>query len=205
MSDLKATLRPAVVSLLAATVLLGLVYPMCMTGISAVVFPHQANGSLIEDHGKIVGSELVGQPFDEPKYFWSRPSALTAYDATTSSGTNAGVTGYDKAGKLTFNPALVDAVKDRIKALHEADPGNTAPVPVDLITASSSGLDPHISPAAAYYQLGRVARARGVQESAVRALVDDHIEERTFGLLGERRVNVLLLNRDLDTKLGGTR
>jgi len=203
MKDIIATIRPALVSLLVFTVLLGVVYPVVIGGIGALVFPDQAKGSLIRDaSGKVVGSELIGQPFDNPAYFWSRPTA-TGGNAMTSSGVNAGPTGFvDKAGKLGPNPALVDAVKARVQALHDADPQNTAPVPVDLVTASSSGLDPHISPAAAYYQLGRVARLRGVAESELRALVDAHVEERTLGVLGERRVNVLLLDRALDARFG---
>lgn len=204
MKELVAAIRPAVVSILVFTGLLGIVYPLLIGGISAAVFPDQAKGSIIRDlAGKAIGSSLVGQPFDEPAYVWSRPSALTAYDAMTSSGTNAGPSGFiDESGTLGPNPALVDAVKARIQALRDADPGNTAKVPVDLVTASSSGLDPHISPAAAYYQLGRVARARGVSESRLRELVDAHVEDRTLGVLGESRVNVLLLNLALDATLG---
>jgi K+-transporting ATPase ATPase C chain len=204
MKELVAVVRPAVISILAFTGLLGIIYPLLIGGISALVFPEQANGSLIRDRaGKVVGSKLVGQPFDEPAYFWSRPSALGAYDAMTSSGTNAGPSGFvDKSGTLGPNPALVDAAKARIQALRETDPDNTAQVPVDLVTASSSGLDPHISPAAAYYQVGRVARTRGVSEAQIRDLVDAHVEERTLGVLGERRVNVLLLNLALDAELG---
>ncbi|HWU89093.1 MAG TPA: potassium-transporting ATPase subunit KdpC, partial [Kofleriaceae bacterium] len=178
MKDFISTLRPAVTSLLVFTVLLGLVYPFVIGGISAVAFPHQARGSLIRDaSGKVVGSELIGQAFDRPAYFWSRPTAVAAGSAMTSSGTNTGPSGFvDKAGTLGPNPALVDAVKGRIQALRGADPGNTAVVPVDLVTASGSGLDPHITPAAAYYQVGRVARARGVSEAQVQELVDQHVE-----------------------------
>jgi K+-transporting ATPase ATPase C chain len=204
MKDFIAAIRPAVVSILVFTGLLGIVYPLLIGGISAVAFPDQANGSLIRDpSGKVVGSELVGQPFDHPAYFWSRLSATGAYNAMASTGTNAGPSGFvDKAGTLGPNPALVDAVKARIQALRDADPGNTAQVPVDLVTASGSGLDPHITPAAAYYQLARVARLRGVPEAQVRELVEQAIEARTLFLLGEPRVNVLLLNRALDEKLG---
>jgi K+-transporting ATPase ATPase C chain len=199
-----AAIRPAVVSLLVFTGLLGIVYPLLIGGISAVAFPDQANGSLIRDpSGKVVGSELVGQPFDDPAYFWSRPSAVGPYNAMTSGGTNAGPSGFvDKAGTLGPNPALVDAAKARIQALRDADPGNTAKVPVDLVTASGSGLDPHITPAAAFYQLARVARVRGVPEAQVRELVEGAIEDRTLFVLGEPRVNVLMLNRALDAKLG---
>lgn len=203
MKEFVSTIRPAIVSLLVFTGLLGIGYPLLVGGVAAVAFPHQATGSLIEDHGTVVGSELVGQPFDNPAYFWSRPTAVAAYQAMNSSGTNLGASGFvDKHGSLGPNPALVDAAAARIKELRDADPGNTAQVPVDLVTASASGLDPHISPAGAYYQVGRVARARGIPEIKVRELVDQRIEERTFGLLGERRVNVLLLNRALDAQLG---
>jgi K+-transporting ATPase ATPase C chain len=203
MKEFIAAIRPAVVSILVFTGLLGIVYPLLIGGISAVAFPDQAKGSLIQDRsGKVVGSELVGQPFDNPAYFWSRLSAVS-YNATTSSGTNAGPSGFvDKSGTLGRNPALVDAAKARIQALREADPGNTAKVPVDLVTASSSGLDPHITPAAAFYQVGRVARVRGVPEPQVRELVEQTIEDRTLFLLGEPRVNVLKLNLALDAKLG---
>src|SRR5262249_11979813 len=153
----------------------------------------QAKGSLIRDQrGTVVGSELIGQPFDNPAYFWSRPTAVPAYQAMTSSGTNTGPSGFiDKTGTIGPNPALVDAVKTRIQALRDADPVTPAKVPVDLVTASSSGLDPHITPAAAYYQLRRVARARSVPEAQIRELVEQHVEDRTLGVLGERRVNVL--------------
>lgn len=207
MKDLVSAVRPAVVSLLVFTGLFGLVYPLLIGGLGALAFPDQANGSLVRDRsGKVVGSELVGQPFDHPAYFWSRPTAVAAGTAMTSSGTNAGASGFvDQAGTLGGNPALVDAVKGRIQALRDADPGNTAKVPIDLVTASSSGLDPHITPAAAHYQVGRVARARGVPEAQLRELVARRIEERTLGVLGERRVNVLLLNLALDAQLGPPR
>jgi K+-transporting ATPase ATPase C chain len=193
MKDLVATIRPAIVSLLVFTGLVGLAYPLLIGGVAAVAFPDQAKGSLIRDQaGRVVGSELVGQPFDDPASFWSRPTAVAAYQAMTSSGTNQG----------PLHPDLAKAVRDRVKALRDADPGNTAAVPVDLVTASASGLDPHITPAAAYYQVRRVARARGLPEAQLRELVDEHVEERTLGLLGEPRVNVLRLNLALDARLG---
>jgi K+-transporting ATPase ATPase C chain len=179
-------LRTALVALLAFTVLTGIAYPLVVLGIAQVAFPHQANGSLYADRH---GSELLGQPFTQPRYFWSRPSALTpAYGATNSTATNFGES----------NAALHDAVRDRVAALRAADPGNTAPVPIDLVTASASGLDPHISPEAAYYQAGRVARARGLVVADVEALIAAHVEPRTLGFLGEPRVNVVAINRALD-------
>ncbi len=185
-------LRAALVSLGLLTLLTGLVYPLVVTGLAQVIFPRQANGSLIVRDRKAVGSELIGQPFDDPKYFWGRPSATSPYpyNAGSSSGSNLGPT----------NPDLEKAVKERVEVLRAADPGNTAPVPVDLVTASASGLDPHISPAAALYQVRRVARARGLDEGAVRQLVERHTEDRTFGILGEPRVNVLALNLALDAQ-----
>jgi len=183
-------LRPACTLLLMLTLLTGLAYPLAVTSLAKILFPRQANGSLIVHDGKIVGSELIGQPFEAPKYFWSRPSATTPfpYNAAASSGSNLGPT----------NPALVDAVKARVAALQAADPGNNRPVPVDLVTASGSGLDPHISPAAAEYQIARVARARGLSEAAVRQVVAQSTEGRQWGFLGERRVNVLNVNLALD-------
>jgi len=201
---MKEILRPAIVSLLAFTVLCGLVYPLVMDGIAAVAFPRQATGSLIHDKdGHVVGSALIGQPFDNPAYFWSRLTAEANYDASNSVGTNLGPSSFivDK-GHLGPNQTLARSAEDRIDALRAVDPGNTAPVPVDLVTSSASGLDPHISPAAAYYQVGRVARLRGQPEDAVRVLVEDHVEDRTLGILGEPRVNVLLLNRALDERFG---
>jgi K+-transporting ATPase ATPase C chain len=189
-AGLASLVRPAAMLLLVFTLLTGLVYPLLITGAAQVLFPSQANGSLIHEGGKVVGSELIGQPFGSPRYFWSRPSATApyAYNGAASTGTNLG----------PLNPAFKDAVAARVKALHEADPGNTAKIPVDLVTASGSGLDPHISPAAAYYQVGRVARERGLAPEDLRKLVEQHVEGRTFGVLGEPRVNVLLLNRALD-------
>jgi potassium-transporting ATPase KdpC subunit len=185
-----AHLRTALVLLALLTLVTGVGYPILVTAIAQVVFPHQANGSLIVKDGKAVGSSLIGQPFDDPRYFWSRPSATTPFadNAGSSSGSNLSPT----------NPDLVKTVQGRVDALRAADPGNTAPVPVDLVTASGSGLDPHISPAAALYQVGRVAKARKVDEAAVRRLVEAHTEGRWLGLLGEPRVNVLELNLALD-------
>jgi K+-transporting ATPase ATPase C chain len=181
---------PALRMLVVLSILTGVVYPLLVTGIAQLAFPNAANGSLIESGGKQVGSTLIGQPFDDPKYFWSRPSATSPqpYNGASSSGSNQG----------PRNPALADAVKDRIKALRDADPDNKAAVPVDLVTASGSGLDPDISVAAAEYQLHRVAKARGIPEDKVRALVGESTLARTFGLLGEPRVNVLALNLALD-------
>ncbi|WP_447863393.1 potassium-transporting ATPase subunit KdpC [Nitrospira calida] len=183
-------LRPALMTLLLLTMLMGLLYPLAITGIAQTLFPHQANGSLIVQNGRVVGSSLIGQPFDDPKYFWSRPSATSPfpYNAAASSGWNLGPT----------NPALMKAVQDRIAVLKDADPDNPAPVPIDLVTTSGSGLDPHISPAAAEYQIRRVARARGMDEAAVRRLVARHTQGRQLGFLGEPRVNVLELNLALD-------
>jgi K+-transporting ATPase ATPase C chain len=170
--------------------LTGVIYPLLVTGIAKLAFSRAADGSLIVADGKTLGSDLIGQPFDDPKYFWSRPSATSPqpYNAMASSGSNQG----------PRNPALADAVKDRIKALRDADPGNTTAVPVDLITASGSGLDPHISVAAAEYQLSRVAKARRLTEEQVRGLLNANTEGRTLGMLGEPRVNVLKLNIALD-------
>ncbi|HZM43672.1 MAG TPA: potassium-transporting ATPase subunit KdpC [Burkholderiales bacterium] len=185
-----AQLRPAFTMLVIMTLVTGAIYPLVITGIAQVAMPRQANGSLIERNGKPVGSELIGQPFSDPKYFWSRASGTGPfpYNAGASSGTNQGPT----------NPALKEAVDGRVKALREADPANTAPVPVDLATASGSGLDPHISPASAEYQVSRVAKSRNLEPQKVRALVAEATEDRQLGFLGEPRVNVLKLNLALD-------
>jgi K+-transporting ATPase ATPase C chain len=183
-------IRQALMTLLVFTVLTGLVYPLVVTGIAQLVFPAQANGSLIVQNGQTLGSKLIGQPFDNPKYFWGRLSATGPYpyNAAASSGSNFGPT----------NPALLDAVNARIAALKTADPSNTQPIPVDLVTSSGSGLDPDISVAAALYQLPRVSKARGLSESAVRTLVDKYTRGRQLGFLGEPRVNFLELNLALD-------
>ncbi len=183
-------IRPAIMSMVALTLLTGAIYPVVVTGISTVVFPDQAEGSLITRGDSALGSELIGQSFTAPRYFWSRPSATgpVPYNGAGSSGSNLGPT----------NPAQLDAVKARVAALKAADPGNTGPVPIDLVTASGSGLDPHISPAAAAYQVPRVARLRGLPEDSVRALVRRFTAGRQFGILGEPRVTVLPLNLALD-------
>ena len=183
-------LRPAIVLFALLAVITGLIYPFVITGVAQAVFPQQANGSLIYRNGQPVGSALIGQSFDDPKYFWGRLSATSPYpyNAAASSGSNYG----------PLSSALTDAAEARIAALKVADPGNTTPIPVDLVTASASGLDPHISPAAALYQVPRVARARGLSEDQVRALVGQFTKGRQFGLLGEPRVNVLELNLALE-------
>ena len=188
---MRTQFRPALVSLVALTLITGLLYPLVITGLAQVLFPRQANGSLILIDGKPVGSSVIGQPFDAPKYFWGRPSATSPYpyNAAASSGSNLGPT----------NDALIRAVQARIDALKAADPDNPLPLPVDLVTASGSGLDPHISPAAAEYQIRRIARVRGLDETDVRRLVAQHSEGRQLGVLGEPRVNVLTLNLALDT------
>ena len=189
-SMIRKQVKPALVILLLLTLVTGIIYPLLVTGLSQLVFPYQANGNLIEHDGKVVGSELIGQPFTSPGYFWGRPSATSPepYNAMSSSGSNLGPS----------NPVLIDAVKARVDALHAADPTNTLPIPVDLVTASGSGLDPDISVAAAYYQVPRVARARNLSEQDLNALVARHIEGRQFGIFGEPRVNVLSLNLALD-------
>ena len=183
-------LRSALMMFFILTILTGVAYPLAVTAIAQLLFPHQANGSLIYKDGKPIGSTLIGQPFDDPKYFWGRPSATAPfpYNAAASSGSNLGPT----------NPALIETVKMRVAALKAADPGNDTPVPVDLVTASGSGLDPHISSASAEYQVRRVARARGREEAFVRTLVSQHTEGREFGVLGEPRVTVLAVNLALD-------
>jgi potassium-transporting ATPase KdpC subunit len=193
---MRSQLHPALVALGIFTILTGLIYPLVVTGIAQVVFPWQANGSLIVRNGQPVGSALIGQPFDDPKYFWGRLSATSPVGYTAFNGDK--LTGSSGSNYGPLNPTLVEAAQARIKALQEADPGNTAPIPVDLVTASGSGLDPHMSPAATAYQVGRVARARGLSEDTVRQMVAQHTEGRTFGLLGEPRVNVLALNLALD-------
>ena len=189
-------LRTAFLMLLILTVITGVIYPVVVTGVAQVAFPHQANGSLIVIDGKTYGSELIGQQFDDPKYFWGRLSATgsfpyNAFNAETltgSSGSNYG----------PLNPALTEMVQARIDALKTADPDNILPIPVDLVTASGSGLDPHISIAAAQYQIHRVARARGLSDEAIQTLVNQYTEGRQFGFLGEPRVNFLALNLALD-------
>ena len=183
-------IRPALSLFVALTVVTGLAYPLVVTGVARAVFPAQAAGSLVQQGGQTVGSRLIGQGFVQPEHFWSRPSATapTPYNAANSGGANQG----------PLNPALVEAVQGRIAALKAADPGNTLPIPVDLVTTSASGLDPHISVAAALYQVGRVARVRHLGEDAVRQAVLRHTEQPLLGFLGEARVNVLALNLDLD-------
>ena len=183
-------LKPALLIFVFLTLITGALYPVLVTAIAKLAFKNEANGSLIERGGKTVGSRLIGQPFSDPKYFWGRPSA------TAPMPYNAGASGGSNQGPL--NPALEDAVKARIAALKAADPGNGAAIPVDLVTASGSGLDPHISPAAATYQVARVARVRGLAPEAVQQLVAAHTEGRQLGFLGEPRVNVLALNLALD-------
>jgi potassium-transporting ATPase KdpC subunit len=183
-------LRIAIITTALFTILTGLAYPLVVTGLGQLMFPARANGSLVTQNGKLVGSELIGQPFSDPKYFWGRPSATSPfpYNAAASSGSNYGPT----------NPALFDAVKGRIKQLRDADSANTQPIPVDLVTASGSGLDPDISVAAAQYQIARVARVRGLGMDKVQSLVEENTESRQLGFLGEPRVNVLRLNLALD-------
>jgi potassium-transporting ATPase KdpC subunit len=183
-------MRPAVSLLVLMTLLVGIVYPLVITGAAKAAFPHQAAGSLIYQDGKLIGSTLIGQSFSDPKYFWGRPSATTPqpYNGLASTGSNLG----------PLNPALLDAVKANVKALHDADPDNQQPIPVELVTASASGLDPDMSPAAAGYQAARVARARHLELAQVEALIKSHEHERLWGFIGERRINVLELNLALD-------
>lgn len=190
--DKSLVLRPALVLFTVLSLVTGLMYPLLVTGVAQAVFPHQANGSLVQRDGHNVGSELIGQAFSQPGHFWSRPSATgpMAYNAAASGGSNLGPS----------HPALADAVQARIAALRAADPGNTSPVPVDLVTTSASGLDPHISLAAARYQVARVARVRGLPAEQVNALVDQLTESAWLGFMGEARVNVLALNLALDAQ-----
>jgi potassium-transporting ATPase KdpC subunit len=187
---MSSQLRPAIVLLALLTLITGVAYPLVVTVVAQGAFPGKANGSLVVRGDDVVGSALIGQPFDHPKYFWGRLSATApfAYNAAASSGSNLG----------PLNPALTDAVKARVDALRAANPGNEGPIPVDLVTASGSGLDPHVSPAAARWQVPRVARVRGLDPAAVQALVEQHTEGRQWGFLGEARVNVLALNLALD-------
>ena len=187
---LRAQLRPAIVSFLLLTLITGIVYPLAVTGLAQAIFPHQASGSLMVRNGQVLGSALIGQPFDDPRYFWGRLSATSSfpYNAAASSGSNLG----------PLNADLVKAARARIDALRGGDPDNAMPIPVDLVTASGSGLDSHISVAAALYQIPRVARMRGLGEDQVRALVARFTEGRQLGILGEPRVNVLKLNLALD-------
>jgi K+-transporting ATPase ATPase C chain len=187
---MKSHLRIGIILFFLFTLLTGVVYPLVVTAISQIAFPHRANGSVVARDDQPIGSELIGQHFDDPRYFWGRPSATDKmpYNAASSGGSNLGPT----------NPDLLKTLKERIEAIREAHPDQTGPVPGDLVTASASGLDPHISPAAAEYQVRRVAQARGLDEERVRELVSEHTEWRTFGILGEPRVNVLKLNLALD-------
>lgn len=189
-SDNDPVWRPALVLFAMLSLVTGLLYPLFVTGVAQTVFPAQANGSLIQRNGQVIGSELIGQPFSQPGHFWSRPSATapTAYNASASGGSNLGPS----------SPALAEAVRARMEALRAADPGNSAPVPVDLVTASASGLDPHISLAAARYQVPRVARVRGLPPEAVNRLVDQHTQGAWLDFMGEPRVNVLALNLALE-------
>ncbi|MEP7244186.1 MAG: potassium-transporting ATPase subunit KdpC [Gammaproteobacteria bacterium] len=188
---MRLMLRPALVLLLAMTVLTGVLYPRAITGLANLLFVNQAGGSLVIRGGKAVGSRLIGQSFNDPRYFWGRPSATAPFpnNAAASGGSNQG----------PLSPALIDAVKARIQALQAVDPGRHGAVPVDLVTASASGLDPHLSVAGIEYQAARVARARGIPVTDVKALVSRHIEGRFLGMIGEPRVNVLALNLALDT------
>ena len=184
-----ALLRQTLLVFLALTLITGVGYPLLITVAAQIVFPHQANGSLIERDGKLIGCELIGQQFEDSQYFWGRPSATTpAYNAAASTGSNLGPT----------NPAQLDAVRGRVDAMRKVMPEQTGPVPVDLVTASGSGLDPHISPAAAEFQIERVAKARGIDTQTILELVAQHTQSRQLGILGEPRINVLQLNVALD-------
>lgn len=187
---MSALVRPAVSLFVLLSVITGLAYPGLVAGVAQLAFPHQANGSLIVQNGKTVGSALIGQNFTSPKYFWGRPSATAPmpYNAAASAGSNLG----------PLNPALTDAVRARAEALHAADPGNWQPIPIELLTASASGLDPHISPAAAEYQAARIARLRQIDITIVRQQIAGNTEGRDIGILGQPRVNVLKLNHALD-------
>lgn len=184
-------IRPAVFLLLMLTVLTGIIYPLCITGLAQLLLPHEANGSLIVREGHPAGSALIGQPFEDPRFFWGRPSATKPfpYNSAASAGSNLGPS----------NPELIKAIRSRIAALHAADPDNRRPIPVDLVTASGSGLDPHISPAAALYQVRRVAKTRGLEERVVLGRVKAHLRDRDFGIFGEAVVPVLELNMALET------
>jgi K+-transporting ATPase ATPase C chain len=187
---MRSEFRPALLSLILLTILTGAIYPAVVTGLAQLAFRHQAEGSLIRESGKPLGSELIGQPFDDSKYFWSRPSATSpAYNGAASGASNLG----------PMNPALTNSIKDRVAALRATDPSATGPVPIDLVTTSASGLDPHITPAAAAYQVNRVAQARSLSADRIRDLVAQYTEGRQLGFLGEARVNVLRLNLALDS------
>ena len=182
-------LKPAILLFILLSIILGLCYPLLMTGVGQVAMPNQANGSLIEKEGKLVGSALIGQPFDQPQYLWTRPSAAgDGYDATQSSGSNLG----------PLNPELATSVEAQVHKLKAADPQNQVPIPLDLVTMSGSGLDPHISPAAAQWQANRVARIRGIRVEQVQKAIDENTDSKQFNILGEPRVNVLAVNLALD-------
>jgi potassium-transporting ATPase KdpC subunit len=193
---MRSQLRPAITILVLLTVVTGVAYPLVVTGLAQLLFPDRAQGSLIMQDGQAVGSELIGQSFDDPAYFWGRLSATGTFPYNAFNAENLTASAGSNYGPL--NPALLEAVQARVDALRAADPGNTDPIPVDLVTASGSGLDPHISPAAALYQVPRVARARGLSQDVVRELVAQHAAGRQFGFLGEPTVNVLELNLALD-------
>jgi potassium-transporting ATPase KdpC subunit len=196
MQTITSQFRPALVALVILTLITGVIYPLLVTGVAQVVFPAQANGSLIVENGQVRGSALIGQPFDGPEYFWGRLSATGTHPYNAFNGASLSASSGSNYGPL--NPALAEAVQARIAALQAADPQATLPVPADLVTASGSGLDPHISPAAAEYQVRRVAQARGISEEQLRQVVAQYTEPRTFGLLGEPVVRVLELNLALD-------